>query len=131
MRLCLRPAEARGKWRQSRRRSFDANIDLQRAPMQSAFLMVGTLPPPATRADVLPWKDGTRARRTTDARVAAIVQRIVGNGMSANVGPDFVLAPVSKRIELGDATHCVELLDFQLGARYCLRAPLAGDPCPS
>src|ERR1700719_4442785 len=119
---------ARGTRHRSCRDSFGANDHVQRAPMQSAFLVVRTFPPPAPCANVLTRKDRARARRATDAGVTAIVQRVVWNRVIANVGPDLVLAPIGQRIELAYRVCGIELLDFDRATGHRLRAALAGDP---
>src|ERR1700682_1534089 len=119
---------ARGTRRRSCRNPCGAHDHVQRASMQPAFLVIRAFPPPATRTNVLTRKDRARARRATDAGITAIVQRVVGNCVIANVGPDLVLAPIGQRIELAYRVRRVDLLDFDRATRHRLRAPLAGDP---
>ena len=59
--------------------------------MQAAFLVLGAFPPPAAGAHVLAGLDGARAGRAADGGVAAVVQRVVGHAVRAQVVPDVVL----------------------------------------
>src|ERR1700682_6383115 len=124
----LSPTVARGTRRRSWRDPRGAHHHLQRGSTQRAFLVIRAFPPPAARTNVLTRKDRARARRATDAGITAIVQRVVGNCVIANVGPDLVLAPIGQRIELAYRVRRVDLLDFDRATRHRLRAPLAGDP---
>ena len=71
---------------------------------------------------------GAGAGLAADRRVAAVVQRVVGHVVGADVVPHVLLGPVGQRIELGHAVGRVVFLHGQLGAGARLGAALAGDP---
>src|SRR2546428_6333368 len=96
--------------------------------MQPTFPALRVLPPPAAGAFILARFDGPRAWRAADARVAAIVQRVVRDAMRFNVGPDVVARPIRQRIELGDAVQSVEFFDGDCAPGDRLPAAQAGDP---
>src|SRR3954462_11354651 len=58
---------------------------------------------PASRALVLAGHDGTRARDTTDGRVALVVQRVVGNLVDVDVRLHALRVPVDDGLDLPDA----------------------------
>ena len=72
-------------------------------PVQAAFLVLRRLPPPAASACVLAGQHGTRAWRAADARIAAIVERVVWNVVNPYVRQDVVVMPLRERIEFGSA----------------------------
>jgi hypothetical protein len=75
-----------------------------------------------------PWLDRAGAWRAADARVAAVVQRVVGHRAGPQVGPYLVARPVGQRIEFREAMPLVELLDGGVAARERLVAAQPGDP---
>src|SRR5687767_13758338 len=66
--------------------------------VQAAFFLGAVLPPPAAFALVLAGKDRARARLAADRYEAALVQRVVGDVVLADVGPRAGRAPVGERI---------------------------------
>src|SRR2546427_577247 len=97
--------------------------DGNRPAVQAALLVLGSLPPPAPRANVLAQLDRPRARRAADARVPEGVQCVRRHLVAPDVAPDVVLAPVGHWIELGEAVLGVELFHGQIAPRYGLRPP--------
>ena len=57
-------------------------------------------PGPAPRASIFPGPDRTRAMRATNARVIAVVQRIVRNLVLADVRPHHFRCPIGNRVNL-------------------------------
>src|SRR5207244_2877852 len=103
--------------------------DRDRNLVQPALLAGALLfPPPAAGALVLAGLHRARARIATDRRIAAIVQRVVGNIVLVQVVPHVFRAPVGERAELPQAVDGIERRFFQAGARVRLLAPEAGDP---
>src|SRR5487761_1494589 len=96
--------------------------------MQAAFLVLGGFPPPAAGAHVLAGPDGARAGCAANARIAAVVERVVGHGVLADVAPDCVIGPIGQRIELVQSVLSVPFLQRQRATRDRLRAALPGDP---
>src|SRR5205085_1711789 len=82
--------------------------------VQAAFLLAAALPPPAAGAYVLARCDGAGARRASDGRVSAVVQRAVRHVVVAQVGPHIVLRPVDQRIEFRYAVARVEFFVAQV-----------------
>src|SRR4029453_4022836 len=68
--------------------------------MDAALELVGA--GPAACALLLVGCDGTRARDAADRAKADVVQRVVRNLVHGDVGPDALLVPVSKRMQLPD-----------------------------
>src|SRR5450631_1407147 len=108
--------------------SFDAHGDAKRPTMDAAFLVLWLLPPPTPGANILAGFNGARARRTADAGIAAIVQRIVGNAVPAQILPDVGVDPVGERIELPQPVRLIEFLHRHIRSRRRLRAALSRDP---
>src|SRR5689334_9966435 len=104
------------------------------AGVEAALLEGGFLPPPAALALVLAGMDGTRAGLAADGDEAAVVERVVGHVVLADVGPDLLRGPVGQRVELeqgpvGRAEGGIELDDGDGGARAgALILALAGHP---
>src|SRR5690242_3037076 len=67
--------------------------------VQSALFGGRIFPPPSSRANMFAGRHGARAGRAADARIALVVQPVVGHGVGVEVGPDLLLAPVGERIE--------------------------------
>src|SRR3954453_4583033 len=100
-----------------------------RRDVQSAFLRVARLPPPAARAAVLAGTHGARARLAANARITARMQRIHRHVERLEVIPYFGFGPVRERIELRDVARGVVLFLVQFGTRDRLFAALARHPC--
>ena len=81
---------------------------------------------PETR--VLAGHHGARAGRATDRREAALVQRVRGYVVRADVTPDVVLAPVRQRRELHEAVLRIVRENRRVRARDRLVAAQARDP---
>src|ERR1700730_6580867 len=94
-----------------------------------ALLGCARLPPPSPCPRVIALGDRARARRASDRPVAAVVKRIVGDIVGANIIPYFGLGPIGERRELYD--RAVIVIDFDLadiGARRPLVAAKSCDP---
>src|SRR6266567_4954765 len=127
----MRSTSRRGRVDGRSRRGSDtlfAHRDGNRPAVQAALLVLGSLPPPAPRANVLTRLDSARAGRAADARVPEGVQCVRRHVVAPDVAPDFVLGPVGHRIELGEAVLDVELFHGQIAPRHGLRAPQPRDP---
>src|SRR5258706_12474623 len=122
MRSTSRGGRVDGRSRRGSEALF-AHRDGNRPAMQPALLVLGLLPPPAPRANVLARLDSARAGRAADARVAEGVQCVRRHVVAPDVAPDLVLAPVGHRIELGEAVLGAELFHVQIGPRPGRRAP--------
>src|SRR4051794_34778389 len=97
--------------------------------VDAALLRRVLLPPPAPRTGGFARRDGARARRAADRRVAAVVERVVGQLALAHVLPDLVLGPLGERVQLDDRAVVVVELDLpDVAARGPLVAPQARDP---
>src|SRR5260221_7767481 len=68
--------------------------------VESAFLVLRALPPPAAGAHVLAGLDRPRARRTADRPVALVVEAVVGDGVVTEGAPDVRLGPGRERVVL-------------------------------
>src|SRR6185437_8789372 len=97
------------------------------ARMQAALARVGLFPPPAAGTVILAGLDGARARGAADARIASVVQHVVGQLLREDIGPDVGFGPVEQRTHLGSA---VLVLRDGLPRRACLGllAAQARDP---
>src|SRR3712207_2984663 len=73
------------------------------AGMQAALAVGVGLPPPAPGPLVFARAGRAGAGGAADRAVAALVQRVGGQAVAAQVGPDLVAAPVGQRVELEDA----------------------------
>src|SRR5215470_8531799 len=83
------------------------------ACMQSAF---GFLPPaPAASPRVLTRSDRRRAWPAADARIAAIVQRVIGNIMLVHVGSHLGAGPGDQRIDLDKSELWIGFDDGRCG----------------
>src|SRR3954469_12718472 len=80
--------------------------------VDAALLRRVLLPPPAPRTGGFARRDGARARRAADRRVAAVVERVVGQLALAHVLPDLVLGPLGERVQLDDRAVVVVELDL-------------------
>src|ERR1051325_10590259 len=80
--------------------------------VDAALLRRVLLPPPAAGPRGLAGRHGARARRAADRRVAAVVQRGVGQLALADVLPDLVLRPLGERVQLDDGAVVVVDLDL-------------------
>src|SRR5476651_2599523 len=96
--------------------------------MQTAFLAARLLPPPASCPDIFARRHRASAGFATDARKAAVVERVVGDAEDVDIGPDFLLPPVGERTEFFQAVRGVVLLQRQARAGEALSAPQARDP---
>ena len=96
--------------------------------MKATLFGVGVFPPPAAGADVFAGGDGAGAGGAADARVKAVVQRVVRDLVELEVGPHLLFAPVRERVEFCKAVAIVEGADRQsFASRRLLRAQ-SGDP---
>src|SRR5262245_40337266 len=89
----------------------------RRPGVQTALLLFP--PAPAARARILSGSHGTRAWPAADARVAAVVQRVVRDVLGADVRPHMVVGPGHQRIDLQQVERFVALDDA--GGRAVLR----------
>src|SRR5260370_38956482 len=71
------------------------------APVQAAFVLGETAP--ATGAAHFPGTDGARAGPATDAGIAPGVERVHGDVVGADVGPDVGAGPPQEGIHLDEA----------------------------
>src|SRR5450755_4517252 len=98
--------------------------------MQTAFARLGLLPPPAAGAMTFTRRGGTRAGCAANARVAAIMQRVVGQLLGADIGPDITVGPVEQWTDLLQAVLLVARDRLRRGTQIGLLAPHARDPGP-
>src|SRR4029079_19739653 len=97
--------------------------------VETALLGLRVLPPPAAGADVFAGLDRAGAGRASQARIALVVQRVVGDLVRAHVVPGLRLRPLHERVHLHDAA--VAMVDLDRGqdrARDRLLAAQAGAP---
>src|SRR5687768_16375371 len=80
--------------------------------VQSALLSARFLPPPSTGSEILSGFERTGTGRASDASIAAVVQRIVGNIVLTDVGPDIIQRPIQQRIKLRQAVARIPLLNL-------------------
>src|SRR5438093_4067689 len=78
--------------------------------MDTALELVGA--GPAAGALLLARRRRPGAGDAPDRAIARLVQRVVGNLVDLDVGPDALLVPVRKRVELPDAV-AVRPLQFR------------------
>src|SRR5687768_12394268 len=71
---------------------------------------------PAARAFVLAQHDRPRARPAADARIALIVERVVGNVVLRNQTPHFLLRPIRERADFYQLKLLVPAHDGRLRA---------------
>src|SRR5207247_6234116 len=83
---------------------------------------------PATRAGIFTRLDGAGAVCASDGRVSLIVQRVVGNVMPLDMGPDILRRPACQGIELDQFELRVPVDDLRSRATGRLFATNAGDP---
>src|SRR5436189_4389745 len=93
----------------------DAALELPRAGPTSAALG-------------LAGGDGPRAGDAADRRVAAVVQRVVGDLVDVDVGLDALRVPVDERLDLPDAVPLRPLDLLRVRPCRALLPPDAGDP---
>src|SRR6476469_221161 len=91
-----------------------------------AFELVGA--GPAARALLLVRSRRPGAGNAADRAVAGLVQRVIGNLVDLDVGPDALLVPIRERVELQDAVAVRPLQRGGRGAAWRLVAADAGDP---
>src|SRR5580658_635296 len=96
--------------------------------MQTALPRIAALPPPPSCALIFPGLDSACARCAADARKAAVMQRVVGQPLLADVLPDLVVRPFEQRAHLVQAVFAVPFHRRRQGAARRLPAPDAGDP---
>src|SRR5437588_8107202 len=106
--------------------SFISDIRLLCFEVDAAFELVGA--GPAAGALLLVRRGRPGAGDAADRAVAGLVQRVVGNLVDLDVGPDALLVPVRERVELPDpvAVRPLELRSRRAARR--LVAADAGDP---
>lgn len=97
--------------------------------VQAALAMVGRLPPPAAGAHVLAGLDGTGAWFAADARVALVVELVVGHVVLLDVVPHLLLGPRDERVDLDELVHLVPFDDLHVMAGDALVTAQAADPC--
>ena len=79
---------------------------------------------PTARSRVFAYLDRLRAMRAPDAGIIAVVQRVVGKVMSADVLPNFFRSPIGQRIDL----HHTKLhVPPELAGTGALRRLIAAD----
>src|SRR6476660_9333253 len=83
---------------------------------------------PAACALLLVWRRRAGARDAADRAVARLVQRVEGNLVDLDVGPDALLVPVGERMHLPDAVALRPLQLRRLGAARRLVTADARDP---
>src|SRR5437773_8214569 len=83
---------------------------------------------PATRAGIFTRLDGAGAVCASDGRVSLIVQRVVGNVMPLDIGPDILRRPTRQGIEFDQFKLRVPVDDLRSRATRGLFATNAGDP---
>src|SRR6188508_1970242 len=83
---------------------------------------------PAACPFLLVGRDGPGAGDAADRTISGLVQRVVGNLVHLDVGPDLLLVPVGERVELPDTVALRPLELRGLGAARRLIAPDARDP---
>src|SRR5690625_4471679 len=86
---------------------------------------------PAAGAGVLAGCHGLRAGHASNAGEACVVQRIVGEFVQVDVGPDIVFRPERERIHLYELIRLIPSHHIGSGAEVRLVAADAGDPCPA
>src|SRR5215213_10518431 len=94
--------------------------------MKSAFGLALAGPP--TRALIFANANGARAVRAPDARVALIVERVIGDFLSGDVIPDLPAAPFHQRVYFHDAPAVIPFDRLTPRARGRLVAPDGGHP---
>src|ERR1700730_4161195 len=94
--------------------------------MQSALRFVE--PRPASGARIFSRPHTSRAMGASNAGIAAIVQRIVGQVVVMDVTPDFCGGPIDERVDLDQMKLRVPLHFESAGARRGLIATDAGHP---
>src|SRR4030095_4366960 len=70
--------------------------------MQPALFSIRIFPPPTAGTEILRWLHRPRARSTTDARIALLVEPIVRDIVFPYVVPHVVVAPIHQRIDFDD-----------------------------
>src|SRR5688572_28534046 len=83
---------------------------------------------PSPRARIFARCHRTRAPGAAEARIVLIVERVVGNGILADVAPDALGAPVGERIDFPEGEPPVPLELPRARTRRGLVAADAGDP---
>src|SRR5262245_5062635 len=97
--------------------------------VDAALLGRVLLPPPPAVAALLARCERPGAGGTADRRVAAVVERVVGDVALADVVPDLVLGPLGERVELHDSAVVVVDLDLpDVRPARPLVSAQAGDP---
>src|SRR6266481_8575303 len=94
--------------------------------MQSAFGLRKARPTAGT--GIFPNCHWPRARRTSDARIALVMQGIVRKFVLTDVVPHHVAGPIAKRVDLNQAEFCVPLDFLSLRAVGRLIASDRGNP---
>src|SRR5436305_10179375 len=92
----------------------------QRVGVDAAFELVGA--GPAACALLLVRRGRPGAGDAADRAVAGLVQRVVGNLVDLDVGPDALLVPVRERVELPDP---VAVRPLELRSRSAARRLVA------
>src|SRR5262245_61275595 len=101
-------------------------LDEWRVLVNPALQLVGA--GPAACALLLVRGDRPGAGNAADRTVARLVERVVGNLVHLDVGPDALLVPVRERVHLPDAVALGPLHLRRLRAARRLVAADAGDP---
>src|SRR5690242_5663032 len=99
------------------------------ARMQTTFLDLRVFPPPPASSNILAGRYGARARRTANARVALVMQRIIGNAELFKISPYVRQAPVQQWAEFLKTVDSVKFRLSQILSCRRLITTQAGDPC--
>src|SRR6185295_18851519 len=109
-----------------------ARLDLERnhAPtrLQTALARIRVFPPPPAGARIRTRLDRTRARYAADARVTAIVQGVVRQVASVDVGPHVLVGPIEQRADFPQTVPLVPRHRLAKRALLRLFATHAGHP---
>ena len=83
---------------------------------------------PAARPVVFARGNAAGARQTADARISAVVQRVVGYVVTQQIRPDVFLGPANERVYLAETVLCVPFDCERLGASGGLVTADGGNP---
>src|ERR1700724_2360053 len=98
------------------------------ADMQTAFLFLRLLPPPAPGTLRLTRHNGAGAGRATDREKAALMERIAWHVVGAHEFARALARPIEQRIDLDETALFVEQSSQYLGAVGGLIGAQPGDP---
>jgi hypothetical protein len=86
--------------------------------MQSAFAVIGILPPPSSRADILAGLHGACTRFAADAGVALVVKLVIGYAMLMDIVPHLLFGPFDEGIHLDESVHVVPFHEVHVLASH-------------